>query len=252
MDSDGRPLFTVITAVMNGADSLERTIRSLANQSRRDFEYIVIDAASTDGTVAVIERHSDEISWWRSQPDDGIYDAWNQGVRRARGEWIAFLGTGDEYVPDALERYAEYLSGDGRGELQFVSSRVELTRDACVFRTIGAAWKWPEFSHHMTVAHVGSLHHRRLFEQYGAFDSNYKICGDYEFLLRAQGGLRAGFLPRVTARMPYGGVSISRPRTALLETMRAKRTSGRRPAWRCSLEFHYARARSMIGRLVRS
>jgi glycosyltransferase involved in cell wall biosynthesis len=245
------PLFSIITAVFNGAGGIEATILSLARQSCRDFEYLVIDAASTDGTVALLERHDDDIDWWCSQRDDGIYDAWNRGLRRARGRWIAFLGAGDEYLPDALEKYAQYLlDGQGAG-LQYVSSRVEITRRGGVYATIGKAWRWPDFSHHMTVAHVGSMHSRQLFEQYGTFDSRYRICGDYEFLLRARGALRAGFLPALTARMPHGGVSLSRPRVALLETMQAKLTSGR-PAWRCSLEFRYALAKSVVGSMVRS
>lgn len=241
-----------MTAAFNGAATIGKTIRSVVGQSFRDFEYIVVDAASNDGTVGILEGFGDQIDYWRSEPDAGIYDAWNKALRLARGRWIAFLGADDEYYPDALENYARFLSSQDDGMLQYLSSRVVLMREGRRLGTIGRAWRWPEFSRYMTVAHVGSLHRRELFEQYGAFDPGYRICGDYELLLRPRATLRAAFLPMSTAKMAYGGVSNLRPRAALIEAARAKRTSGGRAAWLCALEFQYAQARAIIRGLVRS
>jgi glycosyltransferase involved in cell wall biosynthesis len=236
--------------VLNGAETIERTIRSIAGQTYRNFEFLIIDAASDDGTVQLLERWSDEIDYWRSEPDLGIYDAWNKGLRLARGQWIAFLGADDEYYADALQNYADFLSRNGTAALHYISSRVDLTRAGNRQRTIGKAWNWHDFSRYMNVAHVGSMHCRTLFDQVGLFDHNYRICGDYELLLRPRAELRAGFLPTTTAMMTYGGVSNASPRLALLETAQAKRTSGGRAAWLCTVEYGYALAMSLFHTVV--
>jgi glycosyltransferase involved in cell wall biosynthesis len=234
--SGAKPFFTIITAVFNGAATLEATINSVNRQSFRDFEYIVLDGASTDSTISILEKNSDLIHYWRSEPDFGIYNAWNKGLRLARGEWIAFLGADDIYCPDALEEYAQAISASRSADIQYLSARVRLIKNHRVVRTIGSAWRWPEFSRLMTVAHVGSMHHRSLFAEQGCFDESYRTSGDYELLLRPRSLLRAGFLDRVTADMALGGASNSNVRSALAEQERAKRSTGGRPRWLCAWE----------------
>lgn len=248
------PLITVVTAVYNDASNLERTIDSVRDQSVRNIEYIVIDGGSTDGTLSVLAERDQAIDYWVSERDNGIYDAWNKAVKLARGQWIAFLGAGDWYYPDALGAYAEVAQLGARARIQYISSRVELVRRGCgrVIRTTGLPWQWPQFLHYMTVAHVGSLHHRSLFDEYGLFDATYRVTGDYEFLLRPRATLRAAFLDRVTATMMLGGVSNANVALALAEAARAKSTTGGRPSWRCSLEtreaYMKAKVRALLGR----
>ena len=221
--SSGAPLFTIITAVLNGAATLDRAIRGVVGQIYRNYEFLVLDAQSTDASVRILEQWSDQIDYWRSEPDHGIYNAWNKGVGLARGQWIAFLGADDEFCPDALQNYAQFLSDPSNAGLQYVSSRVELVRAGGRRRIFGRPWNWREFSRYMNVAHVGSMHHRSLFEQFGQFDETYRMCADYEFLLRPRATLRTGFVPTVTAKMALGGVSNARPRLALAEAARANR-----------------------------
>jgi glycosyltransferase involved in cell wall biosynthesis len=244
------PFFSIITAVFNGARTLQAAIDSLDRQTFRNFEHIVLDGASTDGTVQILEQNSSRIQHWTSEPDSGVYDAWNKGLARARGEWISFLGADDIYFPDALEAYARWIAIQPRKDLQYVSSRVELEKDGTVMRAIGRPWSWPGFSRYMSVAHVGSMHHRRLYEQYGRYDESYRSCADYELLLRPRERLQAGFFRQVTARMALGGLSNANVRLALAEQERAKRTTGKRTAWRCRLERRTAyfrdRCRSML------
>jgi glycosyltransferase involved in cell wall biosynthesis len=250
--TDAAPLITVATVVRNGARTLEHTIRSVASQTFRDFEYLVIDGASTDGTQAVIERHSEHIDYWRSEPDSGIYSAWNKALSLARGQWIAFLGADDTYCANALADYAKLISELAGAEVQYISSRVELIKNGKSVRTIGLPWAWPGFSRYMTVAHVGSLHHRSLFEEYGTFDEQYRACGDYEMLLRPRDALRAAFLDRVTARMTLGGISNANVRLALAEQERAKHLTGRRAGWICALEKKKAHVISLCRSLLAS
>lgn len=255
-----QPLFTIVTVVFNGARSIADTILSVDRQSLRNFEYIVLDGGSTDGTVAILEEHSKRITHWASAPDSGIYHAWNNALALARGEWVAFLGADDVYYPDALAHYARTIAAFDSNEsdarlhpqqrIEYVSSRVELASNGAVVRTIGAPWSWPAFAHHMTVAHVGSMHRRTLFAAYGRFDESYRICADYEFLLRPRAKLRAAFVEAVTVRMALGGISTANAQLALAEQERAKRTTGGRTAWRCRMERRMAyvrhRGRSLL------
>jgi glycosyltransferase involved in cell wall biosynthesis len=91
----GRPLLSVITVVLNGAQFLEQTVRSVVGQSGADIEYLIIDGGSGDGTLEIIGRYEDAVDYWLSEPDRGIYDAMNKGVSLARGEWINFMNAGD-------------------------------------------------------------------------------------------------------------------------------------------------------------
>ena len=91
---------TIITVCRNHAQLLERTIQSVESQTWQDKEYLVIDGASTDETMEVILRHQASITRWVSEPDQGIYDAMNKGVRMAQGEWVIFMNAGDTFASD--------------------------------------------------------------------------------------------------------------------------------------------------------
>jgi glycosyltransferase involved in cell wall biosynthesis len=233
--AEARPLITVITAVFNGAKTLERSILSVINQSYDNLEYIIIDGASGDGTLDIIRRYEEAIDYWVSEPDGGIYDAWNKGIRLAGGDWLAFLGADDIYLPGALNAYGEAIAGRSDRRLEYISSRVNLTQGAKVIRTIGGHWSWKSLRRYMNVAHVGSLHSRALFERYGLFDTSYKIGGDYEFLLRPKAGLRATFMNSITVNMGIAGASNNNL-LGFREKERAKVTTGGQSALLSHLE----------------
>ena len=96
---------TIITVCRNHAKELEKTIQSVENQTWQKKEYIVIDGASTDETLEVIQQHGDSITQWISEPDQGIYDAMNKGIRLAQGQWVIFMNAGDTFAStDTLQR----------------------------------------------------------------------------------------------------------------------------------------------------
>ena len=233
------PLITIITSTFNAEDHLQKTIDSVRNQSYKNIEYIVVDGRSTDKTVAIILANQEIINRWVSEPDSGIYDAWNKGVEISNGDWIAFLGAGDEYVDDAIENYVNFINSTGQGGLEYVSSRVELFSENRRIRVIGSSWSWGRFLKYMCVAHVGSFHKKSLFSMYGLFNRQYKICGDYEFLLRPRKALRAGYFGVVTARMSLGGVSMMSPRV-FSESAMAKNITGGRLYILCWFEKYLA------------
>src|SRR5215218_11412235 len=108
-----RPKLTIITPSLNHGRFIERTIRSVLDQGYENLEYIVVDGGSTDGSVSVIERYADRLAWWVSEPDRGQTHALNKGLRRATGEWVAYINSDDHYLPGAFAHAVERLDRTG-------------------------------------------------------------------------------------------------------------------------------------------
>jgi glycosyltransferase involved in cell wall biosynthesis len=203
----GKPLVTIITATFNASDYLPRTIESIRGLTYENIEWIIVDGGSKDGTVELIRQNQDIVDYWISEPDGGIYDAWNTGISIASGDWVAFVGAGDSYNPDAIDVYMRAISASSV-KLEFASSRVQFVDNSgLVLRVWGAPFKWKTFKKYMTVAHVGALHHRSLFKKHGVFNTSYSSASDYEFLMRCGADLRTIYLDVVTANMLVGGIS---------------------------------------------
>ncbi len=218
------PRVTIITATYNAGDALERTAKSMRGLTSPAVEWVIIDGGSEDDTIGVIRRHADLVAHWESVPDKGIYDAWNAGVARARGEWIGFLGAGDAYHPDALARYLHAVDS-APAPVNFVSSRVRhVDAGGGVRRIWGGPLEQARFRRYLPIAQCGSLHHRSLFEQFGRFDLSYTSAADYEFLWRCLPGLRPLFVDAITTDMVVGGISAGY--VGLFETYRIQRRYG--------------------------
>ncbi|MBN1005321.1 glycosyltransferase family 2 protein [Amphritea pacifica] len=198
------PLITVVTVVYNGEDFIEETIRSVINQTYDNVEYIIVDGGSTDSTLDIIRKYDHAIDYWISEEDDGIYDAWNKAIKLSNGDWIAFLGADDTLYKKALSNYVDLIKGS---DLNYVSARVNLIGVNGYIRTIGSKFDADKISKSMNVAHVGSLHSRKLFEQCGCFSLKYKIVSDYDFFIRNVDIIKPGFLDVTVADMRVEGAS---------------------------------------------
>ena len=108
MSAGQQPLISIVTVVLNGAQTLEKSMQSVFQQKFNDYEYIVIDGGSSDGTLEILQKYDRHITYWLSEPDKGVYDAMNKAIKIAQGEWIYFLGA-DDYLTCDLGEIAEYL-----------------------------------------------------------------------------------------------------------------------------------------------
>jgi glycosyltransferase involved in cell wall biosynthesis len=244
-----QPLVTVVTAVFNGQPYIANCLESVLAQDYINIEHIVLDGGSDDGTVQVLRQYDDRLAFWKSEPDNGVYDAWNKSLVEARGEWICFLGADDEFLPGAVSAYMALAAK--HPEAEYLSSRLRWVHPSgYVNNAHGRAWQWNLFAKRMCVAHVGSMHRRSLYDRLGVYDVTYRSAADYELLLRARDGLRAAYMPVTTAIMRAGGVSDNS--SALAEAARAKIVSGGRNPIRGVVELQVARIRFMLGPLYRA
>lgn len=213
------PSLSVITATYNVKKRLPQLIKSICEQTCKDIEWIVIDGASTDGTVELLQDNN-EIDYWISEPDSGIYDAWNKGVQLASGNYICFMGADDLWSsPASIER----LINASEGGVDIVSARAAvISGSGEIIRIFGEAWSRKAMETRQIVAHPGMIIRANLFRDLGLFDSDYSIAGDYEWLLRLNNDIRAVFLPEVTVLMGSGGVSEKQLFRVLAETRLAQ------------------------------
>ncbi|GAB3800336.1 glycosyltransferase family 2 protein [Spirosoma humi] len=203
------PKISIVTAIYNGEQYLEGLLQSIVEQNYDNLELILIDGGSTDKSVTIIKQFNQYVSYWISEPDKGIYDAWNKGIDKATGDWIMFLGCDDILLPNALYEYAKFVNTVS-SDVEYISSKVKITdQNLNLIRVKGWAWEWPRFLKEMTVAHPGSLHARKMFDKYGRFNIDYKIVGDYEFLLRPRVDLKSEYMDIITVIMREGGASDS-------------------------------------------
>jgi len=200
------PRLSIVIATWNAARTFERCMASIADQAFTDWELLIADGGSTDGTVELLKQHAQSIGWWQSRKDGGIYDAWNQALTHAKGEYICFLGADDAWSDrDALATLFAAI-GDRRYDL--VTSRGRMIDPSTHKRMVfGSAWNFRRLGRRMVVCHPGLLHHRSLFERFGRFDTEYRIAGDLEFLLRMPEDLATLDVDRITVDIELAGIS---------------------------------------------
>jgi len=205
------PLITVIVAVRNAERTLQRCIDSVSMQTYANKELIIFDAASSDSTVKILQLNNDKIAYWRSEPDRGVYHAWNKALDHADGEWVCFLGADDVFSDeDVLVRLVPYLVG-AYPRSRVVYGRVNLVnQQGDVVDTIGTTWHAARkaFFQGTNIPHPGVMHHRSIFQDHGKFDESFHIAADYELLLRELITGDPLFVDdSVTVNMERGGMS---------------------------------------------
>jgi glycosyltransferase involved in cell wall biosynthesis len=232
------PFLSIVISTFNDAENLNVTLQSLAylKSKEENFEVIIVDGASKDYTCDVVKQFSEIIDSFISEPDHGIYDAWNKALKKCQGQYISFLGAGDIYVEEGLKSLV--ASALLNPEDEFIHSKA-LVHSGNSAKVIGRKWKWSEFRHFMKVVHCGAFHKSTLFDNRSGFDSSYKIAGDYEFLLRKGDALKTRYIDEVAVEMAPFGVSQSHVRV-FVESARAKIANRAVPWWSAFFDMLYA------------
>jgi GT2 family glycosyltransferase len=199
------PFFSVLTVTLDRAAPLARAMRSLQAQEERDFEHVVVDGGSSDGTLALLQDRSSRVDAWLSEPDLGIADALNKAVSLASGEWIVLLHSDDQLAPGALRHWRQMAESAGDADvlscaIRYVEPDGRPTHD--VLPDPGG------IERRMSMPHPGMAVRRALYERIGAFRTDFRVAMDYEFTLRAlKQGARFRCDPTVVCLMQTGGIS---------------------------------------------
>jgi glycosyltransferase involved in cell wall biosynthesis len=188
--SSTEPFFTVVIATYNAASCLGDCLSSIREQTYKNFELIIADGGSHDGTLEVINEYQDIVSKIICEEDEGIYDAWNKALEYRNGAWVLFLGADDALANEfALEEMQKFLM-EVMASTLFVFSEVLLVESVTnpqAIEVLGGndvQFYRDKFLKEMLFSHTGCLHRDVCFQQFGFFNKTYKIAGDYEFLLR--------------------------------------------------------------------
>lgn len=194
------PIFSIVTVVFNAKDDLEKTIKSVINQNFYSFEYIIIDGGSTDGSLDIINKNIEYIDFFKSEPDDGIYDAMNKGLFQSNGCWILFLNAGDVFCnntvlslvyPYMLDTNANYY-----GIANVMYEKESLYKKPSL--------KIKDFNKTLPI-------HQAFFlcKKYknNLFNTNYKIVSDSFYLTNLNKISVSNFIPVEIVNFYLGGVS---------------------------------------------
>lgn len=192
--------YSVVTINCNDCDGLKKTIISVLNQTLEDYEYIIIDGGSTDGSVEVIKEYTDKIDYWVSEPDNGIYNAMNKGILKAHGEYLVFMNSGDEFYNERVLLEVMPL----------------LDRDIIVGKAMHGTEIWGFQKEDITmldfiqgtIMHQASFIRRELFETH-LYDEKYKIVSDWKFYIQSLifGNATFSNIDSVICKFAPGGIS---------------------------------------------
>jgi glycosyltransferase involved in cell wall biosynthesis len=210
----------VITAVYNGEKHVEQAIRSVLEQTYPNIEYIVIDGASTDGTLSIIRRHEQRIGHWISRSDRGMYFAMNEGIARARGELIGIINSDDWYEPRAVEIAVREYEASGRQAVIYGLTRYY---DEAGLEMI-LSYDHSRLPGRM-INHPTCFVPKSLYTRFGAFDTRYRVAADYDLILRllkAQVPFR--HVEEIIANFRHGGFSTMHSST--VEGLQIQREHG--------------------------
>ncbi|SDL31982.1 Glycosyltransferase involved in cell wall bisynthesis [Catalinimonas alkaloidigena] len=203
------PKITIITIAYNAVDSIEATIQSVIEQKYPNYEYIIIDGGSTDGSTDIIRKYENNIDYWRSEPDEGIYDAMNKGIAKASGHWINFMNSGDTFCSSqVLEsipwgEYESYAIIYGNSMYKGNNDHIRLPLPL----------KALEYGI-MMGNHQSMFFNKRILQKQLTYDTKYKIYADYELVNRIYQTKRYGFKYIDTLVAVYEGNGISTQRSA--------------------------------------
>ena len=179
-----KPIISIITTVLNDKKNLEKTIQSVIDQNYPNIEYIIIDGGSTDGTIDIIKKYEYFVSYWVSEPDKGISDAFNKGIHIARGDYINFQGAGDFLFDNQV--ISKMMHNVDMNSDWLVCGKIHrITESGKVLWTTSSKFYKTLLLFKMSLPHQALFTNRKYFDTYGQFDTHLKFSMDYDLILRS-------------------------------------------------------------------
>ena len=176
--SKNKPTFSIITVVLNGEKYLEKTIKSVISQ-KENFQYIVIDGGSTDNSVKIIKKYSKYIDYWISEKDNGLYDAFNKGLRKCKGEFVGIINSDDVYTKKAFSIIKKYI--DSNPNVDFIFGSVKKHWGILHgYKPEKIFYSWGFYSSHSS----GFFIRLKSAKKVGYYNTKYKYHADYDYFFR--------------------------------------------------------------------
>jgi len=182
MDIKKPPLISIITVVYNGEKHLEQTIESVLNQTYKNIEYLIIDGGSTDGTLDIIKSYESQLSKWISEPDEGLYDAMNKGIKMAKGKIIGIINSDDWYDLNAIQLIVDAYTKD-RDKRIFHGDRMDVLSDGSKKLKRFHPSKLKLVYYGMTYNHPSMFVHKDIYKA-GVYNTKLRALSDFEFVLK--------------------------------------------------------------------
>ena len=245
------PLISVITVCLNSDKYIESCIKSVLKQDCNTYEYIVIDGGSVDGTVDIIKKYQNKLSYWHSLPDRGLSEAFNRGIENSTGKWLLFLNSDDLLAnPSVLHRMTRILK-------TFPNADVVLGQIMLMTRELnpriksgpyGKPISWSELRFNAIIPHQAAFTNRDYFKRIGLFDLRYRTITDYEHFLRGGKDIDIQFVPMVVSYMRDGGLSKKDIKKGLIDLKNAQIKTRALPPAVAEINRIYLFARNLLGR----
>lgn len=202
---------SIITTTYNSAKTIEDTIKSVLDQTYPNIEYIIIDGGSVDGTPDIVNKYKDRITKIVSEKDEGIFDAFNKGIKLATGDIVGILNSDDFYaygsvIQDVVEKFRASSADTVYGDLQYVDP-IETSKVRRHWKA--GEYKRSKFKTGWMPPHPTFFVKKSLYDKYGVFNTWMKISNDYELVLRFlyKNNASAAYIPKVLIKMRSGGNS---------------------------------------------
>lgn len=213
-----QPKVSVITVNLNNHLGLKRTLNSVIQQNYKNFEYLVIDGDSSDGSRELIKEYADKINFWLSEKDTGVYSAMNKGVLNATGDYLIFLNSGDHFSnSQALTNLISNSSGE-----DLVFGNIYVQESGMVWTKRYTKKLNFRYFYFESLPHPACLISRRLFDQYGLYDTFLKIASDWKFFLLvvAKYNCTYKYVDKEISTFYFDGMSSNKANVIILENER--------------------------------
>ena len=218
---------SIITVSYNSASTIEQTIQSVLDQDYENFEYIIIDGGSTDGTVDLIEKYADRLAYYVSEPDNGLYDAMNKGISRASGDIVGMINSDDYYFPKAFKTVANAYMGHKLEDYIFWGDVMyEIQGRIAGFRPDNV--KTGAFAPHPSM-----FCPKCIYERIGTYDTSFRLLADYDFMYRAVNKyqIKPLYEPELIAFFREGGLADKNILPCLKDELHVKLKYGQNPIY---------------------